>query len=60
MGNNAKSKYNLIDVNKHVILTSVHPSPLSANRGFFGCNIFKITNDKLIEKKINPIEWNLC
>ena len=40
MGNNAKSKYSLIDNQKHIILTSVHPSPLSANRGFFGCDIF--------------------
>ena len=59
MGNNAKSKYSLIDSKKHIVLTSVHPSPLSANRGFFGCDIFKITNDKLSEKKIKPINWNL-
>lgn len=59
MGNNAKAKQSLIDKEKHIVITSVHPSPLSANRGFFGSQIFKIANDKLIEKKISPINWSL-
>ena len=59
MGNNAKSKFSLIDSQKHIVLTSVHPSPLSANRGFFGCNIFKIANDELEKKKLKPINWQL-
>ena len=59
MGNNAKSKINLIDSNKHVILTSVHPSPLSANRGFFGCKIFKKANDELKKRNMEEINWNL-
>ena len=56
-GASAIKKSKLIDENKHHILTTVHPSPLSAYRGFFGCNHFKNTNDIL--KKINkePIKW---
>ena len=46
MGNDAKSKYNLINTN-HIKLTSVHPSPLSASRGFFGCKIF----EKVVKRK---------
>lgn len=59
MGNNAKLKMQLIDKDKHVILTSVHPSPLSANRGFFGCKIFEKTNEELIKRGIEPINWTL-
>ena len=51
MGNNAKSKYDLIDKKNHIILTSVHPSPLSASRGFFGCENFRKANDELENKK---------
>ena len=40
-GNNAKSKKRLINTEKHYILEGVHPSPLSASRGFFGCGHFK-------------------
>lgn len=59
MGNNAKSKYSLIDTEKHIVLTSVHPSPLSASRGFFGCDIFKKANIELSKKGIDEINWNL-
>ena len=59
MGNNAKSKSKLISTDKHTILDSVHPSPLSASRGFFGCRIFEKTNNKLKEKNIKPISWSL-
>lgn len=59
MGNNAKSKNVLIDSEKHIILTSVHPSPLSANRGFFGSDIFKKTNQELEKRNIPVINWNL-
>jgi uracil-DNA glycosylase len=41
------------------IITSVHPSPLSAYRGFFGSRIFSRTNEFLLEKAITPINWNL-
>ena len=45
--NFAISKKNLIDTNKHLILTTVHPSPLSSYRGWFGCNHFKLANEYL-------------
>ena len=54
MGNFAKKKSKLIDEKKHMILTCVHPSPLSAHRGFFGCDIFKKINFQL--KKYNKTE----
>ena len=56
-GNYAISKSKLIDQNKHLVLTSVHPSPLSASRGFFGNKHFSKTNDYLIEKGLKPIKW---
>lgn len=58
-GNNAKSKSWFIDGNRHLVLTSVHPSPLSASRGFFGCNHFKLANDFLESKGIAPIDWQI-
>ena len=51
-GNNAKQLKSLIDPNKHKIITCAHPSPLSANYGFFGSNCFKIVNIYLNDKKI--------
>lgn len=56
-GNYARSKKVLIDTNKHLILESVHPSPLSANRGFFGCNHFQLTNQFLTQHNLTPIQW---
>lgn len=56
-GNDAKNKKTLIDSEKHHILESVHPSPLSAHRGFFGNNHFKKTNEILQEKGENEIKW---
>ena len=58
-GNYAIAKENLIDHNKHLILKTVHPSPLSASRGFFGCKHFSKTNEYLIKNGITPIDWNL-
>jgi uracil-DNA glycosylase len=55
-GSPAIKKSNLIDANKHHILTSVHPSPLSAYRGFLGCKHFSKTNQIL--KKLNKEEIN--
>ncbi|MBU1151646.1 uracil-DNA glycosylase [Patescibacteria group bacterium] len=52
-GNYARSKRDLIDSKKHLILEAPHPSPLSANRGFFGCGHFKKANEYLKE----PIKW---
>ncbi len=56
-GNYAISKSKLIDSGKHLILTSVHPSPLSASRGFFGTKPFSKTNEYLTEKGETPIQW---
>jgi len=56
-GSHAQSKKNLIDLNKHHILTSPHPSPLSAHRGFFGSKPFSKTNDFLESKQIDKITW---
>ena len=52
MGGFAISKAKLIDKNKHKIFTTVHPSPLSAHNGFFGCNVFKKINDYYEENDI--------
>lgn len=54
----AQKKASLIDSNKHFILKSVHPSPLSAHRGFLGCKHFSKTNSYLQENGIQPIDWN--
>ena len=58
-GSYAIAKQSLIDSSKHLILKSVHPSPLSASRGFFGCHHFSITNTYLKENGIEPIDWTL-
>ena len=58
-GNYAIAKENLIDHNKHLILKTVHPSPLSASRVFFGCHHFSKTNEYLINHNIKPIDWSL-
>ncbi|MBC8631231.1 uracil-DNA glycosylase [[Eubacterium] tenue] len=58
-GNNARSKKKLIDTNKHYIIESAHPSPLSASRGFFGSKPFSKTNDILIKLGIDPINWQI-
>jgi len=58
-GNFAISKSALIDQTKHHILTSVHPSPLSAHRGFFGCKHFSKTNMLLSQNGLKPINWQL-
>lgn len=58
-GNYAKSKMDLIDANKHFILTAAHPSPLSAYQGFFHCKHFSKTNEYLLQQGKKPIEWQL-
>lgn len=54
----AQKKIALIDTDKHLVLKSVHPSPLSAHRGFFGSNHFSKTNKYLSEHGMEPINWN--
>lgn len=53
----AQKKAAFIDPSKHLVLKSVHPSPLSAHNGFFGNNHFSETNKYLISKGIEPILW---
>ncbi|HSP12309.1 MAG TPA: uracil-DNA glycosylase [Salegentibacter sp.] len=57
-GGFAQKKIKLIDQSKHLVLTSGHPSPLSANRGYwFGNGHFSKTNEYLIQKGKKPIDW---
>ncbi len=55
-GNFAKSKINLIDLDKHLVLKAAHPSPL-AGGAFFGCKHFSKTNEYLKSKNISQINW---
>ncbi len=57
-GNYARSKKELIKNKNHLIIENVHPSPLSASRGFFGSKPFSKTNNFLIKNNIKPIKWN--
>ena len=56
-GKPAQNKAALIDAKKHCVLKAVHPSPLSAYRGFLGCGHFSKTNVYLVEQGLNPIDW---
>ena len=58
-GRKAQEKCNFIDANTHLLLESAHPSPFSANNGFFGSKPFSKTNNYLKQKNIEPIEWQL-
>ncbi|HJB22561.1 MAG TPA: uracil-DNA glycosylase, partial [Candidatus Jeotgalibaca pullicola] len=58
-GNASIAKKALIDTKKHIVLTSPHPSPLSAHRGFFGSKPFSKINDALIDLGEEPIDWQL-
>ena len=58
-GANAKAKAKIIDNPRHVKLETVHPSPLSAYGGFFGCKHFSKTNEILIASGQKPINWQI-
>ena len=58
-GSYAQKKSIMIDSSRHLILKSVHPSPLSAYRGFFGCGHFSAANHYLQERGVKPIDWQL-
>lgn len=58
-GSGAKEKMKAIDTSKHIVLTSPHPSPLSAYRGFFGSKPFSKANSHLVELGKEPISWEL-
>jgi uracil-DNA glycosylase len=53
----ARRKGEIIDGSKHKILSSAHPSPFAANRGFFGNKHFSKTNAYLEERGLQPVEW---
>ncbi len=57
-GSHAQKKAQHIDRSKHHLLYSVHPSPLSAHRGFFGCKHFSKTNELLLKQHKTPINWH--
>src|SRR5574343_96990 len=56
-GKFAQSKAHIIDDEKHLIISSAHPSPLSAYQGFFGSRPFSRTNQYLSMHNLQPIEW---
>ena len=58
-GRFAQAKESLIDSNKHLILKSAHPSPLSAYNGFFDCCHFSKTNEYLLQQGLPGIDWTL-
>lgn len=58
-GKYAQAKAELIDTTKHLIIQSAHPSPFSADRGFFGSKPFSQTNNYLISKGLSPVDWSL-
>jgi uracil-DNA glycosylase len=53
----AQKKGEIIDRSKHLVLMSAHPSPFSAERGFFGCKHFSKSNDYLKSKGLKEIDW---
>jgi len=48
----------LIDETRHYVLKAAHPSPFSADKGFFGCRHFSRTNELLVKQGLSPINWN--
>lgn len=59
-GREAQLKEELIDTSKHLILKSHHPSPYSAEKGFFGNHHFSRTNEWLEDHGIEPVDWSLA
>lgn len=57
-GSSAKKKRSLVD-SRHTVIESVHPSPLSAHRGFFGSRVFSHINDHLARHQFTAIDWKL-
>jgi uracil-DNA glycosylase len=58
-GKFAQEKQALIDETKHFVLKAAHPSPFSADKGFFGCKHFSKTNQLLMQQGLQPIDWKL-
>jgi uracil-DNA glycosylase len=58
-GSSARRKKALVDLSRHTVIESAHPSPLSAHNGFFGSRPFSRTNAALVEAGLEPIDWTL-
>jgi uracil-DNA glycosylase len=58
-GRFAQDKQALIDETKHHVLKAAHPSPFSADKGFFGCKHFSKANEFLMQEGLQPIDWKL-
>jgi uracil-DNA glycosylase len=58
-GKFAQEKQSLVDETKHLVLKAAHPSPFSADKGFFGCRHFSKTNNYLVKQGKDPIDWQL-
>jgi uracil-DNA glycosylase len=58
-GNHARRKRELLDTSRHIVLESPHPSPFSANNGFFGSRPFSRANEALVAAGREPIDWSL-
>jgi uracil-DNA glycosylase len=58
-GSPAQKKASFVDEEKHLVLKSVHPSPLSVYRGFYGSRPFSKTNAYLKKNRIGPIDWQI-
>ena len=58
-GASARKKKALLDLSRHVVIESAHPSPLSAHSGFFGSKPFSRTNAALVAAGLDPIDWSL-
>jgi uracil-DNA glycosylase len=58
-GSAAQKKGYQVDPQKHLVLKSPHPSPFSAQRGFFGCRHFSKCNEYLVRTGRNPVDWAL-
>jgi uracil-DNA glycosylase len=58
-GKFAEQKQVLIDETKHFVLKAAHPSPFSADKGFFGCKHFSKTNELLAKQGLQVIDWHI-
>lgn len=58
-GNHARAKKALVDTSRHTVIESPHPSPFSANNGFFGSRPFSRVNEALVAHGQSPIDWSL-
>jgi uracil-DNA glycosylase len=58
-GRFAQEKQGLVDETRHHVLKAAHPSPFSADRGFFGCRHFSRTNELLVKNGLDPVDWRL-